>query len=180
MTAQALLQIIAFTPKWVFALLAGLIALGFMQARRRKATLGRLMIAPVALSMLSLQGVIAGFGSNPMALALWPLAASAVTWLLLQRPAPAGTSYDPATRTFDIAGSWAPMALFLSIFIVKYAVGVSLAMNPALAQQMAFAMPVCLLNGAFSGLFIARGLRWFGMTRPDVMHGIARASSAGA
>lgn len=76
MTAHAALQILAFTPKWVFALLAGLIALGFMQSRRRTATLGRLMIAPVALSLLSLQSVIAGFGSNLAALAVWPLAAS--------------------------------------------------------------------------------------------------------
>jgi hypothetical protein len=48
------------------------------------------------------------------------------------------------------------MALILALFCVKYAVGASLAISPALSADRSFAAAVSLAYGVFSGLFLAR------------------------
>jgi hypothetical protein len=47
----------------------------------------------------------------------------------------------------------------LGIFTTKYAVGVTTAMHPLLAQSSSFALPCAALLGAFSGVFAARTVR---------------------
>ena len=44
----------------------------------------------------------------------------------------------------------------MGIFFTKYAVGVSIGMQPALAHDTSFALTVSTLYGAFSGIFMAR------------------------
>ena len=57
--------------------------------------------------------------------------------------------------------SWKPrrrewVVLFMGIFFTKYAVGVSIGMQPALVHNMNFALAVSVSYGAFSGIFLAR------------------------
>ena len=56
-------------------------------------------------------------------------------------------------------GSWVPMLLILAVFLMKYVIGVQLAMEPALAHNNSFAFVVTAIYGALSGLFAARTLR---------------------
>ena len=72
---------------------------------------------------------------------------------------PAGATYDPATRTFFLRGSWIPMALILGIFLTKYVVGVDVAMNPGLARDGQYTLIVGALYGVFSGIFAGRAAR---------------------
>ena len=78
---------------------------------------------------------------------------------LASRPAPAGASYDAATREFSLPGSVVPLALMMGIFFTKYAVGVSTAMVPELTQLESFVLTVTVIYGAFSGIFLGRAIR---------------------
>ncbi len=154
-----LLQILSNTPKWVFALFAALLWLGINQMLTRKVRLTRVTTLAVAMGGLSLYGTASAFAAVPLALLAW-LVAMALTWVVvMQRPLPAATRYDAASQRFTVPGSAVPLALMMGIFLTKYAVGVSLAMQPALATHLDFALAVSTLYGVFSGIFAARAAR---------------------
>ena len=94
---------------------------------------------------------------------------------MLKLPLSQGTRYDASTRSFDLPGSWLPMALILGIFATKYAVGVSLVMHPALADSASFAYAISALYGAMSGIFSGRTLRLIRLVkpRPTIVRGVA-------
>lgn len=147
------------TPAWVWVLLAGLVILGWLQSRDRTASLGAVTGLPVGMAIFGLWGTVGAFGRSPLmpeALALWLAASAVATAVLGQRPAAAW--YDRATRRFDLAGSWVPMALFLAVFALRYTVAVQLALHPALAQEPAFALGVAAVYGACSGVFLGRAV----------------------
>ena len=153
------LQILAHTPHWVFALFALLVWLGCKQLVSRRVSLRRITVLPLAMTGLSLYGVVSAFRDSPMALAFWVAAAVVAAFLLMQRRLHEATRYEAGTRSFDVPGSAVPLVLMMGIFFTKYVVGVQLAMHPELAHQPGFVWPVSLLYGAFSGIFAARALR---------------------
>lgn len=154
-----LLQILAHTPKWVFAVFALLLWLGGRQLRPGRAGLGRTLALSGAMAALSLAGVISAFGDSAGALLGWAAAATAAALVVLQAPPPRGVRYDAAERSFHLPGSAVPLLLMMGVFCTKYAVGVALAMHPELQRQAGFAVGIPMLYGAFSGLFAARAGR---------------------
>lgn len=171
------LEILAHTPRWVFALFALLVWLGSKQLLTSRMSLKRLTVLPIAMTGLSLYGVVSAFRESPMALVCWAVAA-VVFALLLQRPLHAATRYDAGTRSFEVAGSAVPLMLMMGIFFTKYLVGVLMSMHPALAHQASFVLPVSLVYGAFSGIFAARALRMWKLAirtdRADTAAGIGQ------
>jgi uncharacterized membrane protein len=168
-TLAPLAPIFRNTPSWAWALLAGLVILGWIQSRDRTASLAAVTSLPAGMAIFGLWGTVGAFGRSPLiaaALGLWLLAAGIVFAALAQRPATAW--YDRATRTFDLAGSWTPLSLFLAVFATRYAVSVQLALQPALAEESGFALPVAALYGAFSGMFLGRAAQlWRLVLRPQ-------------
>lgn len=154
-----LIHILQGTPSWVYGLLASLLVLGAVQTADRRASLTRVMLLPLAMTGLAAWGVVGTFGSHGPALALWLAGLSATALVVLGRPVPAGVRWDSWQEQFHIAGSWLPMLLILGIFFTKYTVGVTLALHPALAHDARLALPVSLLYGAFSGIFVGRAAR---------------------
>lgn len=100
-----------------------------------------------------------------VALALWTamLCRPAGRWARLAPPV--GAAYDATTRSFRLPGGWVPMGLILAVFLMKYGIGVQLALEPALARAPA-AFAVTALYGLLSGLFAARTLRVLRLARP--------------
>jgi hypothetical protein len=163
-----LFQIISATPKWVFVLFAGLLWLGCKQLLASRVSLLRITFLPVAMAGLAVYGVISAFADSPGAMIGWAVSAVALASLVLQRPLPATTRYDAATRSFQITGSAVPLALMMGIFFTKYVVGVELAMHPELAHQHELALAIGTIYGAFSGVFAGRGIRlWMLAIRQD-------------
>ena len=146
--------------------LIGLVVLGLLQTRARKAKLARVVTLPVAMGGLSLYGTVSAFGHSPAVLLAWALALGAVVAISLRQSAPATARYHASRREFDLPGSWVPMVLILGIFLTKYAVGVATAMQPALRADPAFALPVAVLYGVFSGVFAGRTLGLLRLARP--------------
>lgn len=153
------IQILTHTPKWVFALFAGLVYLGIKQMMPRRVGLTPIAIMPLAMTALSLFGVTSAFGDSPQALLTW-LAGTVVAFAInFQIPASAQVQYDATNRRFQLPGSVVPLALFMGIFFTKYAVGASMGMQPALAHNASFALIVGGLYGVFSGIFLGRAAK---------------------
>ena len=150
------LSVLQHTPVWVWGVLALLIALGLRQSRPHDITPARATLLPLGMLLLALAGVLGSFGSAGALLA-WAAAALAVAVAGAGRAAP-GARWLPAEERFHQPGSWTPMALMIAIFVTKFAVGVSIALHPALARSTLFALCVGALYGLFSGAFAARAL----------------------
>ena len=171
---QALAQIVQQTPTWVWGLLAALLWLGASQLFDRTAGLRRVLLMPLAMTGFSAYGLASAFSSSAhagAAVGAWLLiaAAAATLALWLQPKAPAGARYDSAARRFHLPGSAMPLALIVGIFLVKYFVGVELALQPALARDGTFALQIAVLYGLFNGLFVARAFRlWRLVPRPTL------------
>jgi hypothetical protein len=162
-----ILTILQHTPLWVWGLLAALIALGLAQARDRDMTLSRLLVMPLVLLALSLVGVLSSFGIGAIALGAWGggLAWALVLGRSLVRPRQA--RWLPDSRRVHVPGSWLPLVLIVVLFGIKYLAGVSLAIEPRLAADAAFAGLCSLAYGGFSGLFLARAVSLFALARRD-------------
>jgi preprotein translocase subunit SecF len=154
-----LAQIIIHTPLWVWGLLLALLALGLNQMVTRTVALRRTTFLPLAMVALSLYGTVSAFGTAPPVLLAWLVAGAAAGALVLKRPLPPGTRFDAASRRFTVPGSAVPLALIVGIFLVKYGVGATLAVQPALAHSADFRLVFGALYGIFSGVFAARAIR---------------------
>ena len=162
------------TPVWVWGLLAGLVALGLTLTVARRASRARVLVMPIAMTAMSLQGMVSAFGANGAVagvLLAWAMAAALLVALRWRAAPPAGARYDADAGQFHLPGSAVPLALILAIFLTKYAVGVELALQPALVGDVPFSLTVGALYGVFSGFFAARTAalwRLTGVATPSV------------
>lgn len=151
-----LMQILTNTPKWVFVLFLVLLWQGLNQMLPRTVGLTRSTIVPLAMTALSLYGVVSVFGDTPQSLLTWVVGAALAFAVYTSVSRADQIRYDAASRTFNLPGSVVPLILFMGIFLTKYAVGVSTRLQPALVHDSSFALSLGMLYGAFSGVFLAR------------------------
>lgn len=159
---EAIVQILRSTPSWVWGLLAGLLALGASQLRDRTAGLVRVSLLPLGMTLFSVSGTASALGATPhraMAIGAWLIAAALAFALLARGRGDAAAQYDPARRLFLLPGSVVPLLLIVGIFLVKYVVGVDLAMAPQLVQEAPYVLTVAALYGTFTGIFVGRASR---------------------
>lgn len=163
-----LITVVTHTPLWVWGLLAGLVALGLRQSRDQVLTPRRVLLLPAALGGWAFFSATQAFGWHLATVAAWlvglGLGYALNRWLMLPRRVQA-----LADGRFAIAGSWAPLVLFLTIFMLRYAVSASLAVVPDLATLPTFAAVACAFYGLPCGLLAARAqrvlqARWPGLT----------------
>jgi hypothetical protein len=150
----ALLQIITHTPLWVWPILAAVIALGWYGRRERVVPPARLAILPlvalgisVATLVQSTRPELAAVGWLVALLAFLPLGHAigrrrSVRWLDDGR--------------LQIAGGWFMLGFGLSIFAVRYVLGVLFGMAPALKVEPLW----IVLSGAVGGAIAGIGLGW--------------------
>ncbi|MBC3873083.1 DUF6622 family protein [Undibacterium flavidum] len=154
-----MMQIFTHTPVWVWLLLAGLCLLGYSQTKTRQVTLQRVLIMPLVMLLLSLRSMHSGIGADPFILGAWAITVALSGLLFVRRPLSNQHHYDHTTQRFTIAGSWLPMFLILAMFIAQYALNVSLAIRPELAQHAKFTLGFAILFGIFNGAFLARPIK---------------------
>jgi hypothetical protein len=159
---QAIGSVLRSTPTWVWGLLAALVALGISQMRDRSASLLRVSIMPAAMTAFAIWGMTSAFGKSPAfgyVMLAWGLVAAIVFTAIGMTSAPKGTTYDPATRTYFLPGSWVPLALILVVFLTRYVVNVDIAMQPSLTRDAAYTVIVGGIYGISTGLFVGRAAR---------------------
>jgi hypothetical protein len=120
------------------------------------------------MSVFSAWGTCSALGGSHVlgsAIVAWLLAAGVMIALLA--PGRSDARFDPVHRAYALPGSVVPLLLVIGIFLVKYVVGVELAMAPRLAQDSQYALTVAGLYGAFTGIFLGRAMRlWRLALRP--------------
>jgi hypothetical protein len=158
-TAAMFMQIIVHTPIWVWVLLVVLIAVGSSQLAQRRIAPLRATLVPLLLSALSLAGVVTGLARPELALPAWIACTAVVAAAMLSRAAPAGTAWDAVEGRFVVPGSAVPLVAMMGLFLTKYAVGVSLALNHLLVRDAVFTVGAAAIYGGFSGLFLGRAAR---------------------
>jgi hypothetical protein len=159
---QMIGPVLSQTPTWVWFLLAGLLWLGISMLKGNTIGVRRAAIMPVAMTGLSLWGMISAFSHSAIygyVLLAWVVAAVILATAVGMMRAPKGTRYNPQDRSFTVPGSWVPLVLIMGIFLVKYVVGVEVAMNPALPHDAAYSLTYSVIYGVFSGIFTGRSIR---------------------
>ncbi|GGY83534.1 hypothetical protein GCM10011613_30540 [Cellvibrio zantedeschiae] len=162
---EAITQVLMYTPRWVFGLLAGLVILGLTQVRTRKIPVQVAFIMPVAMMLMSLIGTLMDLGFNGVVILCWLLGASSATLIFTKLLSNNSASYDQVTRKLLLQGSWIPLCVILTIFCVRYALGMALGMKLDIVQKFYFAPGFSLILGSLSGYFIAQGVRYLNLVR---------------
>lgn len=148
------------TPYWVWGIFVLLLILGLSQTRRRNVSRGLVFVLPLIMIPLSFFTIASTFGIRALPLIAWALgiaAAFALNSLVFR--APSGVRYQRETGKFDVPGSWVPLFLMMTIFLARFVLGVTRAVNPSLVGSDAFAGIVSITLGICSGLFAARAMK---------------------
>lgn len=153
-----LIEIIKHTPIWVFILFGSLLFLGYSQTKNREIKLTRIYILPTAMISLSIFGILSAFGIMPIVLILWFIGASLSLIIGLKLSFPKKIEYNNIKKVFYIPGSWLPMFLILVIFFIKYFIGVLIARELPIINQIEFIIIISLLYGFISGIFLSRSI----------------------
>ena len=155
---MTLFHILTGTPVYIWALLAALVALGIGQLRTRELPAWRVRGVALALLAWSFSGSATSFGWRLVPIAAW-LGGLVLAFLLARDVLPMPrASWDATARRFRVAGSAWPLALMLGLFSVKYAAGVCLALQPAIAHAPLAGAAFSLTFGLFAGIFASRNL----------------------
>ncbi|MCY0856420.1 DUF6622 family protein [Cupriavidus sp. D39] len=157
--------ILHHTPLRVWALLAGLIALGLSQTVPRRMTPARATAVPIAMALVSLGGVISAFSRQPLALLGWGVGVAAAMTLANAIGSWNGIRWLEADRRLMVPGSWVPPGLILCLFITRFAVNVAMVVNAGLLWHGGVAMLIGFIYGAVSGIFLSRSLVTWRLTR---------------
>lgn len=148
------------TPYWVWGIFVLLLVLGLSQTRARMVSRVLVFVLPAIMIPLSLSAILGMFGATLLPLAAWALgivAAFALNQFVFH--APSAVRYDRAQQKFEVGGSFVPLVLMMTIFLARFVVGVTRAVNPSLTASPAFIGIVSAVLGLCSGLFAARAIK---------------------
>jgi hypothetical protein len=158
-------SLLQHTPYWVWGALAALTLAGIRQSVPRRRSIRSATSLPLVMTAFSFYGVASDFAHQPLALAGWALGAAVTFAVSIARSAWQGVRWSAADGNLVVPGSWLPLALYLGLFCVKFAVGFTLAANPARVDEAGFACMTGLAFGTFSGIFLARGFAMWRVAR---------------
>jgi hypothetical protein len=159
------MQILIHTPVFVWALLAGLLALGLLQTRDRQVSKPQVVALPAVLLGLGLWSMTPGFMALPGLGLLWLAALALGSAGGRRTPQQPGTIWLAAERRFSVPGSWIPMAFIMAIFVLRYAVGAGTTLHPEWRSTLSLQVPLALVFGLLAGLSMGRALGLLSLAR---------------
>lgn len=149
---------LSHVPGWVYGLFALLLALGLLFTRPRAVHPVVPSLMAVGFGCYSLYGVISSFSASPAHVLSWAMGMAVSAFAGRPYLGPRGMSRVAGSSKVRVPGSWWPLALMMGIFAVKFFVGVVRGAGLPVGTALWFAPAVCLVLGALSGGFTARGL----------------------
>jgi len=154
--SMVVIEILKHTPHWVWAALAAITLLGVRQLREHRVSRSILVLAPIALGAYSMWGASSVFGVAAVPAWLAGLAMALLANRALRWPRAFDVAADGG---FVLPGSPWPLLLMWTLFVLRYAVAVTLVFDPTLVHDGAMTIGLAMLYGALSGLFAARAWR---------------------
>ncbi|MEF3065836.1 DUF6622 family protein [Pandoraea apista] len=149
---------VSHVPLWVWWLFIVLVVLGLAATRTQQKPLWAALAMPLVMTGVSAYGAATTFTTALPASIAWVSAVAIAVALRAALGWWGSVSWIPATRRVRMPGSWLPLVWMLAIFVLKFAVAVSMAIHPDLKSNGGFAAWICLWYGAFSGIFLGRVL----------------------
>jgi len=151
-------ELISHTPTWVFAIFFTLLVLGFIQSKERIVKVKTVFILPLAMIIFSFFGVSSVFGLSILTMSLWVMGLVITLVIGLKLAYPKLVSFSEQSNKLTIPGSWVPLFFMMAIFFTKYFVGFAVARKLPIVNEYIFMVLLSLLYGAFSGIFLSRGI----------------------
>jgi hypothetical protein len=148
-------QIVVNTPLWVWPLMLFVLWLGWRGLRPRTMPPARLAILPLVGVATSLAGIAQSLQPG-LALAGWAvalLAALPMGWAIGTRRS---VRLRPEDGRLEVAGGWFALSFGISIFVVRYALGVLSGVMPHLRAEPLW----IVLSGGVGGIVTGIGLGW--------------------
>jgi hypothetical protein len=150
----SLFQIVAHTPVWVWPLMAAVVGLGLYGLRPHIVSPWRLAILPMVGVATTLTAIVQS-PRPALAFAAW------ISALLLNLPLGHALGRRRPVQwledgRLEIAGGWFMLLFAVSIFAVRYALGVVFGVNPALKAELLW---IGLSAGA-GGVIAGIGMGW--------------------
>ena len=153
MNQPSLIDIITHTPLWVWPLLAYTLYTGWRMTRDRTIARWRVFIMPAIAVTFAVVNLMTG--GNTLA-ELAGFAVGTGTGYVIARARPARMLED---GRLALAGDWLPVILLIGIFSVKYAQGVALAIDRALATNTLFLFASAAAPALLAAVLLVRSLR---------------------
>lgn len=141
-------------PLWPFAILAGLVFLGYRQSRDRVIQPGTLAKVALAMLALSLYGVTAAFGAHVVPVLAWAAGFAAAVFVAGPVFAPRGLAREG--QAVRVPGSWLPLGLMVGIFAAKFVLGYATGVDAHVVHEVWFIAAASAVFGLLSGAFAAR------------------------
>ena len=156
MNQPSLLDIVAHTPLWVWPLLAYTLYTGWRMTRDRTIARWRVFIMPAIAVSFAIVNLVTG-GNTLAELAGFAVGTGLGAFVgVLAARRPARLLED---GRLALVGDWLPLILLIGIFSVKYAQGVALAIDPALATNTLFMFAGAAAPALFAAVLVVRSLR---------------------
>lgn len=159
---QFVIEIVARTPYWVWALLAFLLFIGVRGLKPSTASFARLAILPAVFLAWGLSGFATSYGLRPAGIAVWAaaLVLGAGIGLLLARTIEIHA--DKERGLIRLPGNALNLVLILIIFATKYTLGVMAGMRPSITGEFLYMATDVGVSGLLTGMF---GGRLYGLWR---------------
>lgn len=170
-----IIEILAHTPLWVWVLFALFISRGIAATRERDTPVWALIVLPVVLLAMSIQGMLGHYGLALVPCAIWlaaGLCGGALGFRLVNASAVA-----LGQRGVKLQGSWFPLVLVVAVFLTKYVTEVMIAMHPEVMLQQNAVYAVCAIYGFLTGFFLGRLGRTLQLYRRLVRPGLGGPSN---
>ncbi|WP_322417237.1 DUF6622 family protein [Mesorhizobium huakuii] len=150
-------DILSHTPLWVWPLILYGLFIGWSRTRDRVVSPSRLLVLPALVSRLALYNLVAsGISATGLLGSACGAVAGALAGTAMARRRPARLLADG--RLALQGDCVAPLALIVAIIIIRYARGIALGVDPALAQETGFVLASAVLSGLFAAMMIARSI----------------------
>ena len=160
---EMLISIIAGTPIYVWIILFVLILRGIKRFQEKEVAVNGFAILPLLFLILAAHRLISLGCAAPalLGLGLGLVLGAGLVWLLR----PQNKLHPVSGGRVRIEGEWHTLAMVLVLFAGLYVQNAGLAINPDLATNPAFIIPVNLIIGLATGFSIVRSAVYMAKAR---------------
>jgi hypothetical protein len=160
------MEIFEHIPKYVFAIFALLIYLGYKRCFPRTIQVKRLFIFPVLFIFLSVKGKFAHI--QLIDAGLWFVGACVGIGLGFLHVSKYVVRADHDKKLIQLPGDWTMLVLLLVIFAFKFFIGYSAATDAAVIHTFWYKYIIMIVFGVITGMTIGRNLSFWCKYRSTV------------